>query len=138
MSKELESGDAPSLTPELIESSRQLALRYRLVVERTDSGAYQGTSVELPGVLVRESTLERCAERVIDALAHTIAIMRSRQLAVPSPASEHKRDQQLNVRLTSAERFTIEEAARREGARSIADFVRYAALARSGGMLGAQ
>jgi uncharacterized protein (DUF1778 family) len=38
---------------------------------------------------------------------------------------------QLNIRLTTSERQCLEEAARREGFRSISDFVRTSALART-------
>jgi uncharacterized protein (DUF1778 family) len=47
----------------------------------------------------------------------------------PAPASENKRTEQINVRLTPEEKLTLEEAARSKGYRGISDFVRSASLA---------
>jgi uncharacterized protein (DUF1778 family) len=55
--------------------------------------------------------------------------------APPSPASEDKRTEQVNVRLTKGEKFAFEDAASRQGYRGVSDFVRSAAMkeARSAG-----
>lgn len=50
----------------------------------------------------------------------------------PAPASEALRGVQLNIRLTYEEKLLLEAAARRDGFRSVSDFVRAAALAKAG------
>ncbi|KAA0212955.1 MAG: ribbon-helix-helix protein, CopG family [Cyanobacteria bacterium CYA] len=49
----------------------------------------------------------------------------------PAPAREGKRDQQVNIRLTSEEKMRLEEASRREGFRSLSDFLRASGLNRA-------
>jgi uncharacterized protein (DUF1778 family) len=49
----------------------------------------------------------------------------------PAPASEQKRTEQVNVRLTTEERLLLEEAAHNKGFRGISDFVRTTSLAQA-------
>ena len=47
----------------------------------------------------------------------------------PAAASENKRTEQINIRLTVEEKLLLEERARSKGFRGISDFVRSASLA---------
>jgi len=49
----------------------------------------------------------------------------------PPPASDQKRTEQVNVRLTTEEKLVLEEAAHSSGFRGISDFVRTASLAQA-------
>jgi hypothetical protein len=77
-------------------------------------------------------TIQECVADVLEATTLTIATMLERGERPPSPAKAHKRDQQVNIRLTAEERLSLEEAARREGFRSISDYMRAASLGRAG------
>jgi uncharacterized protein (DUF1778 family) len=46
----------------------------------------------------------------------------------PLPASEDRRDEQVNVRLSKLEKLTFEQAARSRGFRGISEFMRTAAM----------
>ena len=63
------------------------------------------------------------------AFVAVLATMIEAGQTVPAPAGEGRRDQQVNVRLTSDERPALETAARQRGFAGISDFVRAAALA---------
>ena len=76
-------------------------------------------------------TLEDCVRNTTQALVSAIATHLEAGERPPSPARTGRREVQLNIRLTTSERQCLEEAARREGFRSISDFVRTSALART-------
>jgi len=92
---------------------------------------FLGRTVEMPLVMADGKTIDRCAAETIEATALAISAMLERGERPPSPAGDEKREVQLNVRLTALERLALENAARREGYRSVSDFVRAAALGRS-------
>lgn len=82
----------------------------------------------MPLVLCRGSTARACVSDTAQALVATTAPMLASGEEPPSPASEGKREVQLNIRLTPDERLRIEERARQAGFRSISDYIRRAAL----------
>lgn len=69
-----------------------------------------------------------CAKAVLEAAVAGIASMLEAGETPPRPAKEGKRDQQVNIRLTTEERLALESAASRAGFRSVSDYVRSAAL----------
>ena len=66
-----------------------------------------------------------------EALAVAVATLLEAGDVPPPPASEGKRTEQVNVRLTPEEKLLLEEAARSRGFRGLGDFVRSSALART-------
>lgn len=112
--------------------ARKVAERYRLVIESDPQAGYAGCTIEMPLVMGGGKTIQECVADVLEATTLTIATMLERGERPPSPAKAHKRDQQVNIRLTAEERLSLEEAARREGFRSISDYMRAASLGRAG------
>lgn len=85
----------------------------------------------MPGVMAEGATPDECVKAVREALAATVAHHMETGLPVPPPASDPKRTEQVNVRLTADERAAIEAAAQRLGHRSLSDFVRAVAVERA-------
>jgi predicted RNase H-like HicB family nuclease len=115
-----------------LNEARRRAAMYRIVIERDDdAGGYIGSTVEMPTVMGGGATVEACVRDVLGATAASIATMLECDVTPPAPAREGKRDQQVNIRLTAEERLALDEAARRDGFRSISEFMRNAALRQS-------
>lgn len=111
-----------------VEKARQIANQYRVVTAIRPDGLFGGWAIEMPLVLARGKSESECVASTREALVDTVAFMLEKGEAPPSPASDGKREVQLNIRLTPDERTRIEEKARQAGFRSIADFMRRAAL----------
>lgn len=109
-------------------AAQKLASRYRLVIAPESGVGYLGRTIEMPYVLADGVTIESCAEATLEATAIAIAVAIESGEHPPEPASEGKRELQLNIRLTSDEKSRLDEAARQSGFRSLSDFVRTAAL----------
>jgi hypothetical protein len=82
----------------------------------------------MPSTYGEGATIEACVRDTIQAAIASICTMLEVSKRPPSPSREGTRDQQLNVRLSSDEKLTLEAAAERDGFRSVSDFVRSAAL----------
>jgi uncharacterized protein (DUF1778 family) len=50
--------------------------------------------------------------------------------APPAPVTEGKRDQQINIRISSEEKLLLETKARQSGAAGISEYIRAVALAK--------
>jgi predicted RNase H-like HicB family nuclease len=112
----------------VLSKARAIARTYRLVIEEDPDAGYAGSTVEMPLVMGGGRTVQACARDVLEATAATIANMLEKGDKPPAPASEGKRDRQVNLRLTAEEKFRMEQAARREGFRGLSDFIRSHAL----------
>src|SRR5437879_4998420 len=86
--------------PEILDRARQIASRYQIVLW-TAEGEYYGRGVELPLSMGDGKTPDECVANTREALVVTVAYLLEKGGVPPSPASEGKRDQQVNVRLTS-------------------------------------
>jgi predicted RNase H-like HicB family nuclease len=89
---------------------------------------YFGRTIELPYAMSGGKTPAECAASVLEATTLAVATMLEHGERPPAPASDARREQQLNIRITADERLRLEEGARKAGFRSISDFVRTAAL----------
>lgn len=115
--------------PDLLARAEQLAQQYRYTVEHdADEGVYMGSSIEMPYVLADGPTPAECLAATIEAHTAAVATLLEGDETPPPPASEGKRDRQLNVRLSAHEKHALEAAAQREGFRTVSDFVRHAAM----------
>jgi hypothetical protein len=76
-------------------------------------------------------TINACAKSVLEATIGTVALMLEQGKTPPVAAREGKRDQQVNIRLTAEEKMRLEEAARREGFRSLSDYLRASGMSRA-------
>ncbi len=111
----------------MLKRARRIAKQYRIVIHH-ENGEYYGEALELPGSLNDGRTPTECVENTIDIVTSTIATMLERGEIPPLPASNERRDEQVNVRLSKLERLTFEEAARSRGFRGLSDFMRSATM----------
>lgn len=93
---------------------------------------YFGRLAEMPLVMGDGRTIAKCAAMVLEAATLAVATLLEMGEKPPAPAREGKRDQQVNIRLTAEEKLRLEEAARRDGFRSLSDFLRASGLSRAG------
>jgi len=113
--------------PAVLKRAREIAQQYRVVIHR-EAGEYYGESLELPGVMNDGKTAAECVANTLDIIATTVAAMLERGEIPPLPASDERRDEQVNVRLSKLEKLTFEEAARSRGFRGLSDFMRAATM----------
>jgi predicted RNase H-like HicB family nuclease len=114
--------------PKLLRQARTIADSYHIILHFED-GEYYGRALEMPDVMNDGRTPDECVENTRDILTTVIAFHMEKGESVPLPASENKRTEQINVRLTPEEKLLLEETARSKGFRGISDFVRSASLA---------
>jgi predicted RNase H-like HicB family nuclease len=120
------------LPQKALTEARKIAAQYRIVTEPSGQrGAYLGWSIEMPGVLADGRSPSECADATFEALVTTVAAMLEVGRRPPSPARPGRRNEQINIRLTTEERLVLEEAAQQRGFQGISDFVRAAALRES-------
>jgi predicted RNase H-like HicB family nuclease len=113
--------------PAVLKRARRIAEGYRIII-RHEEDEYYGQVLELPGVMNDGRTPRECLEKTIDIVTTTVATMLERGEIPPLPASDERRDEQVNVRLSKLEKLTFEEAARSRGFRGLSDFMRIAAM----------
>ena len=111
----------------ILKRARDLAGQYRIILRHED-GEYYGEALELPGAMNDGKTPTECIKNTLDILTTTIATILERGQSPPMPASDQRRDEQVNVRLSKLEKLTMEEAARSRGFRGVSDFMRTATL----------
>jgi predicted RNase H-like HicB family nuclease len=112
----------------ILARAREIAESYQLILHFED-GEYYGRAVEMPHVMNDGKTPDECVAATRDILTTAIAYMLETGQVPPSPASEDRRTQQINIRLTAEEKLLLEEASRARGFRGVSDFVRAACLA---------
>lgn len=113
--------------PAVLERARHFAEQYRIII-RHEGGDYYGQALELPGAMNDGKTPAECVENTVDIVTTTIAAMLEQGQIPPLPASDERREEQVNVRLSKLEKLTFEEAARSRGFRGLSDFMRAAAM----------
>jgi len=119
--------------PAILRKARDIASSYQLVIAREPGVGYLGRTVEMPYAMADGKTLDACAQATLEATAAAVATMLEAGDRPPSPARDGKRESQVKIRLTAAEKLALEEAARAAGFRSISDYIRTAALDRRAG-----
>ena len=114
----------------VLKRARAIAEQYQIILQFED-GEYYGRGLEMPYVMNDGKTPDACVRATREALTVAVATLLEAGDAPPAPASEGKRTEQVNVRLTPEEKLLLEEAARSRGFRGLGDFVRSTALART-------
>lgn len=114
--------------PAVLRRARQIADSYQIIIHEED-GDFYGRAVELPDAMNDGKTPDQCVHNTRDILTTAIAYLLESGKAPPTPASDNKRTEQINIRLTAEEKLLLEEAARNKGFRGISDFVRTTSLA---------
>jgi len=117
------------LKPAFIAQARPIAEKYQMVIWQQD-GEYYGRGVELPYAFGDGKSIEKCAAETREAFVAAVASMLQDGYPPPPPALEGKRDQQINIRLSSEEKLMLETKAKQSGAAGISEYVRAVALAR--------
>jgi predicted RNase H-like HicB family nuclease len=107
----------------ILRKARAIAETYQIVLHKED-GEYYGRSVELPNVMNDGKTPDECVAATREILTTAIAYMLECGQVPPPAASEQKRTEQINVRVTAEEKLILEEAARSRGFKGLSDFVR--------------
>jgi predicted RNase H-like HicB family nuclease len=115
----------------VLDQARRIAGRYQIILQFED-GEYFGRGLEMPFVMGDGKTPDACVRATREALTIAVATLLELDESPPSPASENKRSEQINVRVTPDEKLLLEQAARTHGFRGIGDYVRSKSLARSG------
>lgn len=116
----------------ILKQAEEIARSYRIIIESDEDVGFFGSLAEMPLVMGDGKTVAKCVDSVIEAAIVAVATMLESGDKPPAPAREGKRDQQVNIRLTAEEKLRLEEAARREGFRSLSDFLRASGLNRAG------
>jgi predicted RNase H-like HicB family nuclease len=111
--------------------AKKIAKTYSIVLNPNPRLGFIGKSIELPMVFADSKTEEQCCKNTREALTVAVATMLECGQTPPSPASEKKRDLQMNIRLTAEEKERLTRASRSLGFTGVSDFVRYAALKES-------
>src|SRR3954453_22605702 len=114
--------------PAILKRACAIVEGYQIILHHED-GLYYGRGLELPTAMNHGKTPDACVRATREILTTAVAYMIESGQTPPAPASENKRTEQINVRLTPEEKLTLEEAARSKGFRGISDFVRSASLA---------
>ncbi|MEM1011988.1 MAG: type II toxin-antitoxin system HicB family antitoxin [Planctomycetota bacterium] len=118
----------PEVSAEHERQAAEAADRYAILLERHDDGLFYGRGVEYPYLLGHGKTPAAAYKMAREGLIGSIAVDLASGEKIPEPMSE-KRDQQINVRVSTFEKLRIERAAKQAGFRGIADYLRHAALA---------
>jgi len=114
--------------PTILKRAREIASAYQIILNYED-GEYFGRGLELPLVMNDGKTPDACVKATRDSFATAVAHMLECGEIPPPPASENKRTEQINIRVSAEEKLLLEEAAKSKGFRGIGDFVRSTSLA---------
>jgi predicted RNase H-like HicB family nuclease len=93
-----------------------------------EDGEYYGRGLEVLA-MNDGKTPDECIQNVRDTLVTAVAAMLEKGEVPPAPASEERRSEQVNVRLSVEEKLALGNAASSRGYKGISDFVRTAAIA---------
>src|SRR5438309_6059070 len=83
--------------PAILRRAREIAEGYQIVLNFED-GLYYGRGLELPNAMNHGKTPDECVKATRDILTTAVAYMLECGQTPPSPASENKRTEQINVR----------------------------------------
>lgn len=112
----------------ILKRAREIAGAYQIILNFED-GEYFGRGLELPLVMNDGKTPDECVRATRESFVTAIARMLECGETPPPPASENKRTEQINIRVSAEEKLLLEEAAKSKGFRGIGDFVRSTTLA---------
>ncbi len=115
--------------PAILRRAQVLAPQYRLIVEEIPEG-FSAIVFELPNVFGFGETLSLCYKETRELLVTMLAFMMEQGDAIPLPASEENRSEQVNIRITPYEKRMLEQEARSGGFRGVSDLVRERAVRR--------
>lgn len=111
----------------ILAKAKKIVEKYEVIMSFED-GEWYGKGLEMSLVFGDGKTPNECIKNTKEALIATVAHLLEIGEVVPAPASEGKRTEQVNVRLTVEERAILGATARSQGFRGLGDFLRAKAL----------
>ncbi len=112
------------LKAEALRKAEKVLAGYKITIEPNQKFGFAGSAVEFPTVLGRGKTREECLQDTQEALKIAAATMLYFGGTPPKPAPAQARTEQVNIRVTSAEKDLMTKAAKALGFRGVGDFVR--------------
>ena len=112
----------------ILAKAKKIVEKYEIIIV-SDNEEWYGRGLEMPNVFGDGKTPEECIQNTREAFVSVIAHLLELGESVPAPASEGKRTEQVNIRLTMEEKTILVASARSRGFHGIADFIRAKALA---------
>ena len=112
----------------ILAAAKKTAERYEVILS-CENDRWYGKGVEMPMVFGDGKTPDECIKQTREGLISAVAHLLEQGEAVPSPASEGKRTEQVNVRLSTEEKTILSALANSKGYRGIGDYIRAKALA---------
>src|SRR5258708_1069969 len=97
--------------PALLRRAREIVEGDQIILHVED-GLYYGRGLERATVMNEGKTADACVRATRDIMTTAVAYMLESGQSPPSPGSENKRTEQINVRLTQEEKLLLEETAR--------------------------
>jgi predicted RNase H-like HicB family nuclease len=107
----------------ILASANKIAEKYEVILAFED-GEYFGRGLEMPNVFGDGKTPDECMKNTKEALSSAIAHLLEKGESIPAPASEGKRTEQVNIRLTVEEKTILGATAKSKGFQGLADFIR--------------
>lgn len=102
------------------------------VVRACEDGGFEARCVEMSNAVGFGDTREEAIREYFGVAETVFAFMIEEGQAIPAPAGENQRTQQVNIRLTAMEKLRLEAVSKQQGFRSLSDFMRAASLGRAG------
>ena len=127
-SKPVDSVDTEALDrpfdPAILKRARELADKYRIVLETDPHVGYLASALELPNVLADGANPNAAVAAARDALTSAVAYLIESGQTPPLPADEQVRNKQINIRLTETEQRLLKEAAKAHNCSDMSEYVR--------------
>ena len=111
----------------ILVKAKKIAEKYEVIMSFEDNEWY-GKGLEMPLVFGDGKTPDECMKNTKEALTSAVAHLLEIGEVVPAPASNGKRTEQVNVRLTAEEKAILGASARSQGFKGLGDFLRAKAL----------
>lgn len=111
----------------VLATAKKVAEKYEVILT-PEEGEWYGRGLEIPTVYGDGKTPDECIENTREALVATVAHLLERGEVIPAPASEGKRSEQVNVRLTVEEKVILSASAKARGFPNLSVFFRAKAL----------
>lgn len=111
----------------ILSTAKKIAEKYEIIVV-FENGDWYGRGLEMPNVFGDGKTPDECLKNTREGLVSAVAHLLERKEVVPAPASQGKRTEQVNIRLTAEEKAILGASAKARGFHGLADFIRAKAL----------
>ncbi|MFB3894622.1 MAG: hypothetical protein ACE15C_21685 [Phycisphaerae bacterium] len=111
----------------ILAAAERIVDAYDIVI-RHEEGEWVGHALEYPEAIGVGKSVQQCVDATRQSLLAGVTTMLEDGERPPAPARAGQRTEQVNIRLTAAEKAVIENRSRAGGFRGISDYVRAAAL----------